>query len=282
MRWRLTCGHSGRWRQVGTNQDGADLGEESGKTPGPEITAARLDERLLVLGQLHAEMHTTMTALIGFTEVLLASLVGELNERQRDYVEDVKASAVRIKEIVESHLELTRIDSGWRVPDLETFSLDELLDGRVQSLRDSASKRRIDLAFDKVDNLGEIQADRRMIGRVLGYLLVRALSCTVDGGKLAIAVSAQEQTAEIAVRFAADAHSGYQRGGAGQRSYSDQTRNGESEVLAPMEVYSDEIFLIIAGRLAELNGGEVSGQTTGQIETLTLRLPLQNQPQPVC
>ena len=64
------------------------------------------------LANMSHELRTPLNAIIGFSEVLLQKMFGDLNERQEEYVRDVLASGKHQLSLINDILDLSKIEAG--------------------------------------------------------------------------------------------------------------------------------------------------------------------------
>ena len=58
------------------------------------------------------ELRTPLNAVIGFSDVLLERMFGELNERQEEYVRDIRDSGRHLLELINEILDLSKVEAG--------------------------------------------------------------------------------------------------------------------------------------------------------------------------
>ena len=85
------------------------------------------------------ELRTPLNAVIGFSDVLLDEHVRELNERQAEYVRDIRDSGRHLLELINEILDLSKVEAGRMELEPAALSLPELLE---RGWRWSASGRR--------------------------------------------------------------------------------------------------------------------------------------------
>ena len=58
------------------------------------------------------ELRTPLNAVIGFSEVLLDRMFGELNERQEEYLRDISNSGKHLLQLLNEILDLSKVEAG--------------------------------------------------------------------------------------------------------------------------------------------------------------------------
>ncbi|NSW75162.1 MAG: hypothetical protein HPY68_00025 [Candidatus Atribacteria bacterium] len=154
------------------------------------------------LSNMSHELRTPLNAIIGFTEILRDGLYGELNEKQREYVEIVHKSSQHLLDLINDILDLSKIESGKMELNLEKFRLKEVLESSVSLLREKAMKHRIKMEltiFPEADI--EVEADERKLKQILFNLLSNGVKFTPEGGSVeVIARRASDDFLEISVK----------------------------------------------------------------------------------
>ena len=136
------------------------------------------------LASMSHELRTPLNAIIGFSEVLLERMFGELNERQDDYMRDIRSSGKHLLELVNDILDLSKIEAGEMVLDRSEFVLRESLEYCLSLVRERAVKQGVRLGLEVDPALGLIDADRLRFRQVVLNLLSNAVKFTEDGGRV--------------------------------------------------------------------------------------------------
>ena len=69
------------------------------------------------------ELRTPLNAIIGFSEVLLERMFGELNEKQEEYLKDIHSSGRHLLSLINDILDLSKVEAGRMELELSTFDL---------------------------------------------------------------------------------------------------------------------------------------------------------------
>ncbi len=152
------------------------------------------------LANMSHELRTPLNAIIGFSEVLLERMFGELNEKQDDYLKDIFTSGKHLLSLINDILDLSKIEAGRMELDLGDFEATEAIANAMTLVRERAQTHGIALCLEASDALGEIRADERKFKQILLNLLSNAVKFTPDGGKVTVRAALVSDNIEVAVQ----------------------------------------------------------------------------------
>ena len=101
------------------------------------------------LASMSHELRTPLNAVIGFSEVLLERMFGELNDRQDDYLHDILSSGKHLLALLNDVLDLSKVEAGQMDLDLTTFPVQEAVSYSLSMVRERAAAHGIDLRLDR-------------------------------------------------------------------------------------------------------------------------------------
>jgi len=145
-------------------------------------------------------LRTPLNAIIGFSEVLMDRMFGELNEKQADYLKDIHESGKHLLSLINDILDLAKIEAGRMELELSSFDLPNAISNAMILIRERAQRHDIELGKEIDPRLGEFQADERKFKQILLNLLSNAVKFTPDGGRVAVSATLDTTKVEIAVR----------------------------------------------------------------------------------
>ncbi len=151
------------------------------------------------LANMSHELRTPLNAIIGFSEVLLQGIFGAVNEKQREYLDDVLASGKHLLSLINDILDLSKIEAGRMELELSSFGLTGVLDSALMVVRERSSRHGIALAAILPNDLPPIEADERKVKQILYNLLSNAVKFTPDGGRVEVRVERDDGAVRIAV-----------------------------------------------------------------------------------
>ncbi len=141
------------------------------------------------LASMSHELRTPLNAVLGFSEVLLEQMFGEINERQEEYLRDIHGSGKHLLELLNEILDLSKVEAGQMELGYTTFELAPVLDHAASMLRERASLKAIDIAVEADDDVGVVEADELRLKQVVINLLTNAVKFTGDGGSVVMRVT---------------------------------------------------------------------------------------------
>jgi signal transduction histidine kinase/HAMP domain-containing protein len=151
------------------------------------------------LSNMSHELRTPLNAIIGFSEVLLERMFGEMNEKQEDYLKDIHSSGQHLLSLINDILDLAKVEAGRMELNPTTFDLSAAIDNALTLIRERAMHHGIALATEIDSQLGELNADERKLKQILLNLLSNAVKFTPEGGKITVGARRLRDMVEIAV-----------------------------------------------------------------------------------
>jgi signal transduction histidine kinase len=151
------------------------------------------------LANMSHELRTPLNAIIGFSEVLLERMFGELNEKQDDYLKDIFSSGKHLLSLINDILDLSKIEAGRMELDVENFDVPSALGNALTLVRERAQRHGITLGLQVAPEIGEMRADERKFKQILLNLLTNAVKFTPDGGKVDVRAGLRDGVLEVAV-----------------------------------------------------------------------------------
>jgi len=201
------------------------------------------------LASMSHELRTPLNAIIGFSEVLLERMFGELNERQDDYLRDIWSSGKHLLELLNDILDLSKIEAGQMVLNRSEFAVRESLEYCLSMVRERALKKRILLSLEVDPEVGLLDADPLRFKQVVLNLLSNAVKFTPDGGRIDVRASIRGQDLVVEVADTGPGVPAEDR----QRIF-DSFQQG---ALLPKETEGTGLGLTLSKRILELHGGKI-------------------------
>ena len=218
------------------------------------------------LASMSHELRTPLNAIIGFSEVLLERMFGELNERQDDYLRDIWSSGKHLLELLNDILDLSKIKAGQMVLTRSKFAVRESLDYCLSMVRERALQQRVLLSLDVDPEVGLLDADRLRFRQVVLNLLSNAVKFTPEGGRVDVRASIRGQDLVVLV---ADTGVGVQA--EDRERIFDAFQQGTQ---SSGQVEGTGLGLTLSKRILELHGGRIWVESqAGKGSTFGIALP---------
>lgn len=139
------------------------------------------------------ELRSPLTNIIGFADLLAGSEGDNLNERQRAYIDYIRASSVTLGVLIDNILDLASVDAGIAELRPELLDVHGLVDkakaGLSATFPEISGEKPINLVVDIEEGMPPFIADGTRIVQVLYNLLSNAARFSPPGGEIRLSVS---------------------------------------------------------------------------------------------
>jgi len=141
------------------------------------------------LANMSHELRTPLNAIIGFSEVLVDGLVGEMTDQQRGFLSDIFSSGKHLLSLINDILDLSKIEAGKMTLDLERVQISQLFSNSLSIIREKAAARNIHLTMEAPEELGTVRSDARKLKQIVYNLLSNAVKFTSERGDVTLKAS---------------------------------------------------------------------------------------------
>ena len=208
--------------------------------------------KMQILSTASHELKTPLTSIVGYVDRMLLQreTVGDLNDRQERYLEIVKRNSYRLKALVDDLLDISRIESGGIVLDVNSIDITVEIEDAVRSVQTHADRKKIQVEMDVPLDLPPVMAERLRFSQVVVNLLSNACKYSMEGAKVVINATPQNGSVQFNV---SDTGIGI--------SDADQTRLFTQFFRAETKLTREEsgtgLGLFITKYLVEAHGGDI-------------------------
>jgi len=271
MAARLQASYVGLEQEVHerTSELASALGRLDEKTRELEAASNHKSE---FLANMSHELRTPLNAISGFSQVLRKQLLGEINEKQAEYLDDILASARHLLSLIDDVLDLAKVEAGQIELDVMPFSLLDALERGVVIVRERATRGAVRVSLSSDPGVDTVIGDERRIRQVVFNLLSNAVKFAPAGSTVDIAaarvdgevrVSVSDSGPGIAPEDQARIFEEFQQAAAGR-----EQREGTG------------LGLALSRRLVELHGGHIwVDSEVGKGSTFVFTLPARSSEQ---
>jgi two-component system, NarL family, sensor histidine kinase BarA len=139
------------------------------------------------LATVSHELRTPLTSIIGYSEMLVEGLAGELTNEQRDFVQTIRDKGDQLLALIKGLLDLSKLESGTMSLRKNHVDVATLIKDVVSTMAPTARKKEVELAFEVEKGLPSIWADAERLRQVLLNLTENAIKFTPVSGSVRLA-----------------------------------------------------------------------------------------------
>jgi signal transduction histidine kinase/CheY-like chemotaxis protein len=202
------------------------------------------------LASMSHELRTPLNAIVGFSELLGEETAGQLNVKQKRFVNHIKNGSTHLLQLINDILDLSKIEAGQLELRCEDFKVEDALPEVLSTIRPLAMAKNIQVQH-KVGPVLSVYADRVRFKQILYNLLSNAVKFTPNGGRIDIDCAETDKAVRISVT---DTGIGIRL--EDQEVVFEEFRQIEGNTDAASE--GTGLGLAITKRLVEQQGGKIS------------------------
>ncbi len=138
------------------------------------------------LANMSHELRTPLNAIIGFSELMKDGAIGDLNDDQGEYMQEIFSSGHHLLELINEILDLSKIEAGKMSLDLSEVIISDILKNSLSIISEKAMANAVSLQTDISEDIGCCMVDMRKLKQILYNLLSNAVKFTPNGGGVAL------------------------------------------------------------------------------------------------
>jgi cell cycle sensor histidine kinase DivJ len=231
------------------------------------LSASRAKTRFLA--NMSHELRTPLNAIIGFSEVMTREMFGSLSPRYQEYSRLIHESGAHLLDLINSVLDMSKIEAGKFELHEELFDLEETAQGAVRFLNIPAERAGVAIKLHVAPASRLVFADQRAVKQILVNLLSNGVKYTPPGGEVRVVAKTPDTGLGIEI-IVSDTGTGISR--------ADLERLGKPfEQVESAETRAKEgtgLGLALVKSLAQMHGGVAMIESVlGEGTSVTVRLP---------
>jgi signal transduction histidine kinase len=145
------------------------------------------------------ELRAPLTNIIGFSELLAGPQAGDLNEKQHEYLTDIRQSSQTLLSIINDILDLATIDAGALELDIKPTKVQPLIESVLNGVKERAGRARLTLEIATSDDVDELFGDEDRLRQVLYNLLANAVGFSKPGGLVRLSCWLEDEDVVFAI-----------------------------------------------------------------------------------
>lgn len=138
------------------------------------------------------QLRTPLSAIKWTIRMILDGDVGEINEEQRELLEQTYISNERMIRLINDLLDVSRIEEGRLLYDQKDARIEDVLESVIEASQEMLRNKNMVLEVNKKET-PKVKIDKEKIGVVIQNLLENAIKYTEQGGKIKITLDNDEK-----------------------------------------------------------------------------------------
>ena len=219
------------------------------------------------LANMSHELRTPLNAILGYTELIVDKIYGEIPPKALTTLERVQANGKHLLGLINDVLDLSKIEAGQINLTLTDYSVKDIVYNVYSAVESLANNKKISLKVDIAPELPQARGDERRLTQVLFNLVGNAIKFT-DDGEVAIKASSSNGSVTVAVHDTGPGISA-----ADQEKIFEEFQQADSSTTK--EKGGTGLGLAIAKRIVEMHGGRLWVESQpGQGATFSFMVPV--------
>ena len=219
------------------------------------------------LANISHELRTPLNAILGYTELILDNIYGEVPQKMRAVLERVQTNGKHLLGLINDVLDLSKIEAGQLSLSLSDYSIADLVQGVYAAIEPLASNKKLAFTLDVPRDLPGAHGDDRRLAQVLLNLVGNAIKFT-DAGEVTVKAAAANDAYTIAVRDTGPGIAPEHQG----KIFEEFQQADNSQTKAKG---GTGLGLSIAKRIVEMHGGRLWVESVvGEGSTFSFMVPI--------
>jgi signal transduction histidine kinase len=135
------------------------------------------------------ELAQPVTAIKGFSDLLVKGMAGPVNDTQRQFLSTVQFNTERLNTLIKDLLDIGRIETGRLKMEIGPVAIKPIIEETIRSLQSQIDERQLSVELEVLHELPRVLADRARLIQILTNLVSNAYKYTPAGGSMIITVA---------------------------------------------------------------------------------------------
>ncbi|MDQ7091853.1 MAG: HAMP domain-containing sensor histidine kinase [Methylococcales bacterium] len=157
------------------------------------------ESKTKLLSYITHDLRTPLSAILGFAQFLEAGIFGELNQKQRDCVNNMLGAGTHMTGLINEILEVARLENGNIELSTESVAVDEITQDCLNLLEPIAQKQSIKL-INRIQHPVKIQVDRKCFKQILINLINNAIKYNRKNGCIIVRYKIVNEKLRICIK----------------------------------------------------------------------------------
>jgi signal transduction histidine kinase len=219
------------------------------------------------LANMSHELRTPLNAILGYTELIIDNIYGDVPEKIREVLERLEKNGRHLLGLINDVLDLSKIEAGQLTLALNEYSMGEVVQTAITAVEALAVEKKLELKTRVPQDLGIARGDEQRIAQVLLNLLGNAIKFT-DEGQVGVEVTESNETFLVSV---ADTGPGISE--ADQKIIFEEFQQADGS--STREKGGSGLGLSIVKKIVKMHGGRIWVESdVGKGSTFRFTLPV--------
>ncbi len=138
------------------------------------------------LATVSHELRTPLTSIIGYSEMLVEGLAGDMSSEQREFVQTIRDKGEQLLQLIKGLLDLSKLESGTMSLRKTQTDIFGVLRDVAQTMTPTARKKEVELVVDVENGLPLMWADAERLRQVFLNLTENAIKFTPSHGRVTL------------------------------------------------------------------------------------------------
>lgn len=201
------------------------------------------------LANVSYELRSPLTSITGFSEMLRQNYFGELNDRQREYIENIHVSSRQLMELIDNILDLASIEAGYMTLAISDFDIYKMLNSTLMLIKERTKHFNVHTKLKCKKTIGIMKGDETRVRQVLFHLLSNAVKYSKEDSTIELGAEKDSKGVKIWVRDEGAGIGAEEMGLVFNKFYRGRAGSGKS---------GTGLGLSMVKSFIELHGGHVS------------------------
>lgn len=150
------------------------------------------------LANMSHELRTPLNAILGYTELILDKIYGDVPEKIEDVLQRLEKNGRHLLNLINDILDISKIEAGQLSLSLNDYSMEEVIASVYTSVEALAAEKSLGLQLNIQDDLPVGKGDEQRIAQVLMNLIGNAIKFTEEG-QISVAACVQDGSFLVSV-----------------------------------------------------------------------------------
>ncbi|UCC17583.1 MAG: PAS domain S-box protein, partial [Dehalococcoidales bacterium] len=152
------------------------------------------------LASMSHELRTPLNAVIGFSELMLDGVTGDINDEQEECLNDILSSGQHLLELINDVLDLSKVEVGKMEFRLVELDVSDVINEAVQTVKSLLDQKEHTVKVCIEEGIWQIYADKSRLRQVLLNLLSNATKFTHQKGNIDVTAVSKDGMCLIGVK----------------------------------------------------------------------------------